>query len=227
MWPRTGARWPGTTTGSAGWRCLADARRPATASSSVSTRADSAPTWPAAPRSPATTWRWRPVEPGELVARPRLVGAARPAVGHRSPGSHRGAADRETRPRHAQLRRGADDVRAAVPGRRLRAPRRADRREGHEDLALHDALLLADALVAYYLRGDSDRTARLLCTVCGGCGSTRNSARWFAELLHGPSSGDPFRAGSAQARLRRILGSPAAAATSPSRTSARSPARWP
>ncbi|MGW3977703.1 hypothetical protein ACWEMN_14245, partial [Streptomyces mirabilis] len=38
-------------------------------------------------------------------------------------------------------------------------------------------------------------------------------SRWFAELLHGPSSGDPFRAGSARARLRRILGSPAAAGT--------------
>jgi p-hydroxybenzoate 3-monooxygenase len=35
---------------------------------------------------------------------------------------------------------------------------------------------------------------------------------WFAELLHGPSPGDPFRAGNAGARLRRLFDSPAATA---------------
>ncbi len=37
-------------------------------------------------------------------------------------------------------------------------------------------------------------------------------SQWLSEVMHGASSGDPFRAGVATARLRRILGSPAAAA---------------
>jgi p-hydroxybenzoate 3-monooxygenase len=38
-------------------------------------------------------------------------------------------------------------------------------------------------------------------------------SQWLSEVLHGAaSSGDSFRAGSAAARLRRTLGSPAAAA---------------
>jgi p-hydroxybenzoate 3-monooxygenase len=40
-------------------------------------------------------------------------------------------------------------------------------------------------------------------------------SQWLSEVLHGASSGDPFRAGSAAARLRRTLGSPAAAAAFP------------
>lgn len=81
------------------------------------------------------------------------------------------------------------------------------------NLALHDALLLADALVAYYLRGDADGLRGYSAACLRRVWEYQEFSRWFAELLHGPSSGDPFRAGSARARLRRILGSPAAAAT--------------
>jgi p-hydroxybenzoate 3-monooxygenase len=81
------------------------------------------------------------------------------------------------------------------------------------NLALHDALLLGDALVAYYLRGDADGLRGYSAACLRRVWEYQEFSRWFAELLHGPSSGDPFRAGSARARLRRILGSPAAAAT--------------
>jgi p-hydroxybenzoate 3-monooxygenase len=81
------------------------------------------------------------------------------------------------------------------------------------NLALHDALLLADALVAYHLRGDEGGLRGYSAACLRRVWEYQEFSQWLAELLHGPSSGDPFRAGSARARLRRILGSPAAAAT--------------
>ncbi|MFI1734997.1 4-hydroxybenzoate 3-monooxygenase [Streptomyces acidicola] len=79
------------------------------------------------------------------------------------------------------------------------------------NLALHDALLLADALAAYCGKGDDSG----LRDYSGAClrrvWHYQEFSQWLSELLHGPSSGDPFRAGAASARMRRILGSPAAA----------------
>jgi p-hydroxybenzoate 3-monooxygenase len=81
------------------------------------------------------------------------------------------------------------------------------------NLALHDALLLADGLVAYFGTGEGDGLRDYSAACLRRVWEYQEFSQWFAELLHGPSSGDPFRAGSAIARLRRILGSPAAAAT--------------
>ncbi|MFD5074098.1 4-hydroxybenzoate 3-monooxygenase [Streptomyces sp. NPDC058371] len=79
------------------------------------------------------------------------------------------------------------------------------------NLALRDALLLADALVTYWGSGD-DSALRGYSTAClRRVWEYQEFSQWFAELLHGPSSGDPFRAGAATARLRRLLDSPAAA----------------
>ncbi|MEV6594656.1 4-hydroxybenzoate 3-monooxygenase [Streptomyces acidicola] len=79
------------------------------------------------------------------------------------------------------------------------------------NLALHDALLLADGLAAYCGKGD-DSGLRDYSAVClRRVWHYQEFSQWLSELLHGPSSGDPFRAGAATARMRRILGSPAAA----------------
>jgi p-hydroxybenzoate 3-monooxygenase len=37
-------------------------------------------------------------------------------------------------------------------------------------------------------------------------------SRWLSELYHGTAAGDPFRAGTTLARLRRLFSSPTAAA---------------
>ncbi|MEV7139942.1 4-hydroxybenzoate 3-monooxygenase [Streptomyces tauricus] len=80
------------------------------------------------------------------------------------------------------------------------------------NLAIHDALLLGDALVAHYGTGDDsglrDYSRRCLRRVW----QYQEFSQWLSEVYHGVSSGDPFRAGVARARLRRTLGSPAAAA---------------
>ncbi|WP_200301524.1 4-hydroxybenzoate 3-monooxygenase [Streptomyces adelaidensis] len=81
------------------------------------------------------------------------------------------------------------------------------------NLALHDSLLLADALIAYLGKGD-DSGLRGYSEAClRRVWHYQEFSQWLAELLHGPSSGDAFRAGAATARLRRVLGSPAAAST--------------
>ncbi|MGW7084693.1 4-hydroxybenzoate 3-monooxygenase [Streptomyces sp. NPDC054871] len=80
------------------------------------------------------------------------------------------------------------------------------------NLALHDALLLGDALVAYCAEGnDSDLNGYSEASL-PRVWQYQEFSQWLSELLHGTSSGIPFKAGTAAARLRRILGSPAAAA---------------
>jgi len=78
------------------------------------------------------------------------------------------------------------------------------------NLAVHDALLLADALVAHRA-GDDTGLRRYSAACLRRVWEYQEFSQWFAELLHGPSSGDPFRAGSATARLRRLLDAPGAA----------------
>ncbi|MEU5365100.1 4-hydroxybenzoate 3-monooxygenase [Streptomyces sp. NPDC005925] len=80
------------------------------------------------------------------------------------------------------------------------------------NLALHDAFLLGDALVAWLtggddhgLRGYSEASLRLVWQY-------QEFSLWLSDVFHGASSGDPFRAGTTLARLRRLLDSPTAAA---------------
>jgi p-hydroxybenzoate 3-monooxygenase len=79
------------------------------------------------------------------------------------------------------------------------------------NLALHDALLLGDALTAYCAKGDDSGLRGYSATALRRVWHYQEFSQWLSELYHGPSSGDPFRAGAASARLRRVLGSPAAA----------------
>lgn len=80
------------------------------------------------------------------------------------------------------------------------------------NLALHDALLLGDALVAHCARGDSGGLRDYSAASLRRVWQYQEFSQWLSEVMHGASSGDPFRAGVAMARLRRIFGSPAAAA---------------
>lgn len=77
------------------------------------------------------------------------------------------------------------------------------------NLALHDALTLADALVAE-AAGDDSALNSCSDTCLRRVWHYQEFSLWFSDVLHGASSGDPFRAGTAEARLRRMLGSPAA-----------------
>ncbi|MEU1453375.1 4-hydroxybenzoate 3-monooxygenase [Streptomyces avermitilis] len=79
------------------------------------------------------------------------------------------------------------------------------------NLALFDALLLGDALVAYYGRGDVNGLRGYSGACLRRVWEYQEFSEWFCELLHGPSSDDAFRAGAATARLRRLFDSPAAA----------------
>lgn len=81
------------------------------------------------------------------------------------------------------------------------------------NLALHDALLLGDALAAYCAKGDDSGLREYSTAALRRVWHYQEFSQWLSELYHGPSSGDPFRAGAASARLHRILGSPAAATT--------------
>ncbi|MGW9076487.1 4-hydroxybenzoate 3-monooxygenase [Streptomyces kronopolitis] len=77
------------------------------------------------------------------------------------------------------------------------------------NLALHDALLLGDALIAHY-RGDGSGLAGYSQACLRRVWQYLEFSQWLSEVLHGASSGDRFRAGTATARLRRLLGSEAA-----------------
>ncbi|WP_407285717.1 4-hydroxybenzoate 3-monooxygenase [Streptomyces sp. BP-8] len=78
------------------------------------------------------------------------------------------------------------------------------------NLAINDALLLADALIAHREGDDSGLDA--YSTAClRRVWQYLEFSQWLSETLHGASSGDRFRAGTASARLRRLLGSESAA----------------
>jgi p-hydroxybenzoate 3-monooxygenase len=81
------------------------------------------------------------------------------------------------------------------------------------NLAIHDALLLADALCAYYGHGDCAGLAGYSQACLRRVWQYQEFTGWFSELLHGPSSGDRYRAGLAAARLRRLTGSRTAGAS--------------
>ncbi len=79
------------------------------------------------------------------------------------------------------------------------------------NLAIHDSLLLGDALVAYYGKGDDSGLRGYSAACLRRVWQYQEFSQWLSEVYHGTSSGDPFRAGTSVARLRRILVSPAAA----------------
>jgi p-hydroxybenzoate 3-monooxygenase len=73
--------------------------------------------------------------------------------------------------------------------------------------ALHDAFLLTDGLRAHYEQGDDSRLAGYSDDALRRIWQYQEFNQWLAEIMHGPSSGDPFRARVAAARLRRMVGS--------------------
>jgi p-hydroxybenzoate 3-monooxygenase len=80
------------------------------------------------------------------------------------------------------------------------------------NLALHDAFLLGDALVAYLGKGDGSGLDGYSEACLGRVWDYQEFSQWLSEVYHGTAAGDPFRAGTTLARLRRLFTSPAAAA---------------
>ncbi|MEX2971592.1 4-hydroxybenzoate 3-monooxygenase [Streptomyces sp. C184] len=78
------------------------------------------------------------------------------------------------------------------------------------NLAINDALLLGEALIAHY-RGDDSGLAGYSQACLRRAWQYLEFSQWLSEVLHGASSGDRFQAGTARARLRRLLGSESAA----------------
>ncbi|MFD4572457.1 4-hydroxybenzoate 3-monooxygenase [Streptomyces sp. NPDC058417] len=79
------------------------------------------------------------------------------------------------------------------------------------NLALHDAFLLGDALAAYLTGGDGEGLDRYSETGLRRVWDYQEFSQWLSDVYHGTSGGDPFRAGTTLARLRRLFTSPAAA----------------
>ncbi|MDQ0829590.1 p-hydroxybenzoate 3-monooxygenase [Streptomyces achromogenes] len=80
------------------------------------------------------------------------------------------------------------------------------------NLALHDAFLLGDALVAAVAAGDGDGLDGYSRACLRRVWDYQEFSQWLSEVYHGAAAGDPFRAGATSARLRRLFTSPAAAA---------------
>ncbi len=79
------------------------------------------------------------------------------------------------------------------------------------NLALHDAFLLGDALAAHLTKGDSTGLDGYSAACLERVWDYQEFSHWLSEVYHGVSSGDPYRAGTTLARLRRVFASPAAA----------------
>ncbi|MEU6477111.1 4-hydroxybenzoate 3-monooxygenase [Streptomyces sp. NPDC047017] len=81
------------------------------------------------------------------------------------------------------------------------------------NLALHDAFLLGEALAAYLTTGDEQGLTGYSRACLRRVWDYQEFSRWLAEVYHGAASGDPYRAGTTLARLRRLFSSPTAAAS--------------
>ncbi|MDF2270522.1 4-hydroxybenzoate 3-monooxygenase [Streptomyces coacervatus] len=80
------------------------------------------------------------------------------------------------------------------------------------NLALHDAFLLGDGLVAHLTKGDARGLEGYSAACLGRVWDYQEFSQWLSDVYHGASSGDAYRAGTTLARLRRLFESPAAAA---------------
>ncbi|MFC0054910.1 4-hydroxybenzoate 3-monooxygenase [Streptomyces actinomycinicus] len=80
------------------------------------------------------------------------------------------------------------------------------------NLALNDAFLLGDGLAAYLTKGDATGLDGYSDACLRRVWDYQEFSQWLSEIYHGTSSGDPYRAGTTLARLRRLFTSPAAAA---------------
>ncbi|MFG2745725.1 4-hydroxybenzoate 3-monooxygenase [Streptomyces chartreusis] len=79
------------------------------------------------------------------------------------------------------------------------------------NLALHDAFLLGDGLVAHLTKGDGTGLDGYSAACLNRVWDCQEFSHWLSEVYHGTSSGDPYRARTTLARLRRIFDSPTAA----------------
>ncbi|MFJ8792332.1 4-hydroxybenzoate 3-monooxygenase [Streptomyces sp. NPDC102462] len=79
------------------------------------------------------------------------------------------------------------------------------------NLALHDAFLLGDALVARVTGGDGAGLAGYSTACLRRAWDYQEFSQWLSGVYHGPASGDPYQAATSLARLRRLFTSPAAA----------------
>ncbi|GHH28433.1 4-hydroxybenzoate 3-monooxygenase [Streptomyces lanatus] len=79
------------------------------------------------------------------------------------------------------------------------------------NLALHDAFLLGDGLVAHLTKGDDTGLDGYSTACLNRAWDYQEFSLWLSEVYHGQSSGDPYRAGTTLARLRRLFDSPTAA----------------
>lgn len=80
------------------------------------------------------------------------------------------------------------------------------------NLALHDAFLLGDALVARLTRDDERGLADYSAACLRRVWDYQEFSHWLSDVYHGAATGDAFRAGTSLARLRRLFSSPVAAA---------------
>ncbi|MEV6167456.1 4-hydroxybenzoate 3-monooxygenase [Streptomyces sp. NPDC051954] len=80
------------------------------------------------------------------------------------------------------------------------------------NLALHDAFLLGDALVAHLTKGDGSGLDGYSAACVNRAWDYQEFSEWLSEVYHGTSSGNPYRAGTTRARLLRLFESPVAAA---------------
>ncbi|MEU6551788.1 4-hydroxybenzoate 3-monooxygenase [Streptomyces sp. NPDC046915] len=80
------------------------------------------------------------------------------------------------------------------------------------NLALHDAFLLGDALAARLTEGDEGGLDGYSAACLRRVWDYQEFSQWLSDIYHGAASGDPYRAGTTLARLRRLFTSPAAAA---------------
>ncbi|RSD07831.1 4-hydroxybenzoate 3-monooxygenase [Amycolatopsis eburnea] len=81
------------------------------------------------------------------------------------------------------------------------------------NLALHDAFLLAEAFEAHYA-GDSAKLAGYSAACLPLVWQYQEFSQWLSDIFHhtAATGENPFQARIAEARMRRLLGSPAAAA---------------
>jgi p-hydroxybenzoate 3-monooxygenase len=80
------------------------------------------------------------------------------------------------------------------------------------NLALHDAFLLAEAIQAHYA-GDASRLAGYSAACLPLVWQYQEFSLWLSDIFHHTAAAgeNPFTARLAEARMRRLLGSPAAA----------------